>query len=497
MCRARHPSVVATYGGVVMDGSMHLVQEVLREGSLDHMLGQIVRGRRSACTFAQLDVLAMDIAAGCHYLTCLEPPIASRVCARTVMVSSFAGQLRPKVLVHASGPVPPTCFAPEAIVSGVHDAASDAYALGMVLHHIFSLTSPFETECMDGMPNNELVFRIVNEKMRPVRCASVPQPMQDFIEACWQHEAEKRPTWFCIMPMLRAALDASQSSYSSEMLTPSDDLLMSMFPAKIVKSLKSGQSIEPDYYESAAVLFCDVCSFTSMSSNMQPMKVADMLSRLFTRLDHAVARHDLFKVETIGDAYMVAGGIPDPQPDYVRRVAAFALEAIQASSETLIDPENPSLGNVQLRIGFHVGPVSGVVVSALGRKYTLLGDTVNVASRMESNSTEGRVTMSRAARRLLFDQAPEVRSRSLGVLDIKGKGPMQCFELVDDEHNHQVAAASAGVRPKRDARTRREARASCVLAPMRSGSEPKTPRSMRSHSTIGERAAHAAEHEIL
>lgn len=128
-------------------------------------------------------------------------------------------------------------------------------------------------------------------------------------------------------------------------------------------------------------------------------------------------------------------GIPHFQSDHVARVAAFALDAIKAANKTLVDLNDPARGYVQLRVGFHPGPLSAAVVGTMRPKYTVLGDTVNTASRMESNSEAGRANMSKAAADLLTQICPGIELESRGKMTIKGKGQIECFFLKNSAMN--------------------------------------------------------------
>jgi class 3 adenylate cyclase len=123
--------------------------------------------------------------------------------------------------------------------------------------------------------------------------------------------------------------------------------------------LAQGRKVEPEHHESVTVFFSDIVGYTSMVATMSPVQTADLLSRLYSLIDEVAGAHDVFKVETIGDAYMAVTNLVEPQPDHAARIACFAKAVFDALEQrpVLVLASDPSLGAVQLRVGLHSGPV--------------------------------------------------------------------------------------------------------------------------------------------
>ena len=201
-----------------------------------------------------------------------------------------------------------------------------------------------------------------------------------------------------------------------------ENLLLNVLPRSIADRLREEPGTIADSFDSASILFADVADFTPLAGRLPPAEVVDLLDRLFSRFDELVERHDLEKIKTIGDCYMVAAGVPNARPDHARAAALLALDMRDAmrSREWLGD------GRLALRIGISSGTV---VAGVIGRKrflYDLWGDAVNTASRMESHGTPGEIQITRETYELLKD---EFACRSRGMVAIKGKGELPTWYL--------------------------------------------------------------------
>lgn len=199
-------------------------------------------------------------------------------------------------------------------------------------------------------------------------------------------------------------------------------LLLNILPASIAERLQSGETPIADRFEEMAVLFADVVDFTPFSAGRPPAEVVRVLNGVFTIFDRLAERHRLEKVKTIGDAYMVAGGIV-PGEGSVEGVTDMALEMIHEMAHFRTDAGE----RLQVRIGLHAGPAVAGVIGLKKFIYDIWGDTVNTASRLESHGTPGRIQVTaETAERL----AHRYRFEPRGMVELKGKGAVECLYLV-------------------------------------------------------------------
>ena len=200
------------------------------------------------------------------------------------------------------------------------------------------------------------------------------------------------------------------------------DLLVRILPAGIAERMRGGEQHIADRYDEAGVLFVDIVGFTRMSAELEPEEIVTLLERIFAYFDELVDKHGLEKIKTIGDAYLVAAGLPEPRADYAEAIADFALD-LQKTAHGLSGPDG---NHVEIRIGFHCSPLIAGVIGESRFLYDMWGDTVNVASRMESLCAPGKIQASDAARDILADKFTfELR----GSVEVKSRGDMQTWWL--------------------------------------------------------------------
>ncbi|XP_017322590.1 uncharacterized protein LOC108265032 isoform X2 [Ictalurus punctatus] len=207
-----------------------------------------------------------------------------------------------------------------------------------------------------------------------------------------------------------------------------EDLLHQMLPKSVAKQLRKNRHVEAESYESVTIFFSDIVGFTAISASCTPLQVVEMLNNLYMCFDTRIDSYDVYKVETIGDAYMVVSGLPERNGDkHADEIAKMSLDLVAAVRQVSI-PHMPNK-RLQLRAGIHTGPCVAGIVGYKMPRYCLFGDTVNTASRMESTSLPQKIHASSATYlALMKDNAYELQLR--GEIEVKGKGKMNTYWLI-------------------------------------------------------------------
>jgi adenylate cyclase len=203
----------------------------------------------------------------------------------------------------------------------------------------------------------------------------------------------------------------------------SEQLILNILPKAIVTRLNSGETVIADQLSDVTILFSDLVGFTKLSSLLSAGDLVRLLNGLVSEFDRLAREFGVEKIKTVGDAYMLAGGLPEPRADHAHAVADMALAMIETVKRANHDLPMP----LQMRIGIHSGDVVAGVIGTHKFVYDIWGDAVNVASRMESHSTPNHIQISATTRLHIHEQ---FRVEPRGTVDIKGKGPMETFILL-------------------------------------------------------------------
>ncbi|XGW02592.1 hypothetical protein V3C99_014548 [Haemonchus contortus] len=336
---------------------------------------------------------------------------------------------------------------------------ADIYSFGIICAQLVSRSSPWDINNRkeDATEILYLVKKGGHAHPRPPLNVNtdleIEPALLHLIRDCWAERPSERPSVDVLKSNLKSMdpnrngnlmdyvfnmLEQYASTLESEVedrtkqlkeeQKKSDVLLYRMLPRQVAEKLKLGQSVEPETFDSVTVFFSDVVSFTKIAAKCTPLQVVNLLNDLYTIFDGIIDAHDVYKVETIGDGYLCVSGLPHRNgKQHINEICSMSLDFM----DSLRNFKIPHLSHdgVNLRIGAHTGSVVAGVVGLTMPRYCLFGDTVNTASRMESNGKPGRIHLSFEAHLLLAEVGGfEVESR--GEVIIKGKGVMETFWLL-------------------------------------------------------------------
>ncbi|XP_071788532.1 atrial natriuretic peptide receptor 1-like [Asterias amurensis] len=341
-----------------------------------------------------------------------------------------------------------------------HTKEGDIYAVGIIMQEVAIRGPPFENEFRETEGVEAILKKIASHSTQPFR-PHVPTEachpeMRAIMARCWHETPEERPTVDELMANMKKicknvsggimdnllsrmefyasnleGLVEERTSAFLEEKKRAETLLYEVLPKSVADQLKMGSTVHPESYDNVTIFFSDIVGFTELSSGSTPMQVVALLNDLYTCFDGIIGNFDVYKVETIGDAYMVVSGLPIRNGSaHAREIANMALSLLGAVG-TFKVRHRPEW-KLQLRAGVHSGPcVSGVVGLKMPR-YCLFGDTVNTASRMESNGEALKIHISDTTRHIL-QEFDEFIIKDRGEIEMKGKGKQRTFWLIGQQ----------------------------------------------------------------
>jgi class 3 adenylate cyclase len=215
-----------------------------------------------------------------------------------------------------------------------------------------------------------------------------------------------------------------------------EDLLLNVLPQSVCERLKRERAWMAESFSEATILFADIAHFTELAAHVTAEEVVALLNRVFSAFDELVEKHQVEKIKTIGDAYMVVGGVPVTRPDHAEAVAELALDMLDAIRRLNALRDEP----LRLRLGMHTGPVVAGVIGTKKFSYDLWGDAVNTASRMESHGLADAIHVTRSTYERLRDRFVLERR---GAIEVKGKGEMVTYLLLGRRTEAPAPAAGA------------------------------------------------------
>ena len=203
----------------------------------------------------------------------------------------------------------------------------------------------------------------------------------------------------------------------------SEKLLLNILPEPIAQRLKQGEKTIADSFSDVTVLFADLVGFTKISTNLSPAELVELLNMIFSCFDELAEKYGLEKIKTIGDAYMVVGGLPTRRKDHAEAIAEMALDMLFEVKEISQNQDK----SLQIRIGINTGAVEAGVIGTKKFAYDLWGDTVNTAHRMESHGIPGIIQVTEDTYNCL---ANKYIFQERGMIEIKGKGMIRTYLLI-------------------------------------------------------------------
>ncbi|RMZ99339.1 atrial natriuretic peptide receptor 1-like, partial [Brachionus plicatilis] len=275
----------------------------------------------------------------------------------------------------------------------------------------------------------------------------------ELLKKCWSDNVQERPDFTSIRDMMRKTIKISgnildnllnrMEKYANNLedlvkerteaceneRKRAEELLYRLLPNTVAAQLMKGSEVKAESFSNVTIYFSDICGFTKISAESTPMQVVQLLNGLYTLFDSIIESFDVYKVETIGDAYMVVSGLPQRHENHAREIARMSL-ALLENVEYFKIPHLPDK-KLELRIGLHTGPCVAGVVGLKMPRYCLFGDTVNTASRMESNGKPLRIHTSPQTKQEL-DKYGTFDIKFRGPVEMKGKGVIETYWLLGE-----------------------------------------------------------------
>ncbi|XP_077302686.1 receptor-type guanylate cyclase Gyc76C-like isoform X2 [Arctopsyche grandis] len=336
---------------------------------------------------------------------------------------------------------------------------ADVYAFAIILYEIIGRRGPFGLISLEPKDIIERIkrFPIYGDAIfRPDVNSLAPEIAEECVVSCmkdcWAEEPDLRPDFQVIRSRLKKMKGGRNRNIMDQMMImmekyannleelvnertrllfeekqKTEDLLHRMLPQPVAKRLTTGHGVEPESFDSVTIYFSDIVGFTQMSAESTPLQVVNFLNDLYTVFDRIIKGYDVYKVETIGDAYMVVSGLPLRNGDrHAGEIASMSLDLLDAvKTHRISHRPNETL---KLRIGIHTGPVVAGVVGLTMPRYCLFGDTVNTASRMESNGEALKIHISPQCKNAL-EKLDGYHIKPRGMISIKGKGEVETYWL--------------------------------------------------------------------
>uniref|UniRef100_A0A3B4B127 Guanylate cyclase n=1 Tax=Periophthalmus magnuspinnatus TaxID=409849 RepID=A0A3B4B127_9GOBI len=458
LLRIDYYNLTKFYGTVQFDYGVFGVFELCQRGSLRYILNDTISYPDETFMDMEFKISVMyDIAKGMSYLHSSSIGVHGRLKSTNCVVDN-----RMVVKITDFGcntilnPSKDLWMAPEHLRKNGISQKGDVYSYAIIVHEIIMRKTTFYTQsCSDKA---EKIYRVQHPSMTGVfrpdfsldGASEREAELYTFIKNCWDEDPERRPDFkkieLTLGKIFSALHDTASETYMDNLIRRlqmysrtlehlveertalykaerdrADRLNFMLLPGPVVRSLKETGRVEPELFEEVTIYFSDIVGFTTLCHYSTPMEVVDMLNDIYKNFDSILDHHDVYKVETIGDAYMVASGLPNRNGDrHAVDIAHMALDILSFVGTYQLEhlPGIP----LWIRIGVHSGPCAAGVVGNKMPRYCLFGDTVNTASRMESTGLPLRIHVSKSTISTLKRTDCEFEYEQRGETYLKGKG---------------------------------------------------------------------------
>ncbi|KAK6191942.1 hypothetical protein SNE40_003513 [Patella caerulea] len=456
----KHQNVCAFVGACLDPGRILLIWEYCHKGSLQDIIWNANIKLDQLFKFA----LCQDVAKGLEYIHKSSVGYHGNLKSSNCVVDSrWTCKLTdfgvPRIRCRDEAGDKQLWTAPEVLRNerNVDFQKVDIYAVGIIIKEVFTRSSPYSE--FQFLSSVEILNKVRNSQhgtfFRPFLSREVRQNLEltSLIEDCWADDPNVRPSPSRVLKTLHRVNPSKHKTMIDNMIAmlekyanhleelvaertseldaekkKTENLLYRMLPQSVAEDLRLGKTVKAELFDHVTIYFSDIVGFTKICSESTPIEVVNLLNSLYTLFDDIITNYDVYKVETIGDAYMLASGLPKRNGDrHIKEIADCSMD-ILSSITTFSIPHQPNK-KLRIRIGIHSGPVVAGVVGLAMPRYCLFGDTVNTGSRMESTGAPLKIHLSSISAEMLSEYESGYYLHCRGEIEVKGKGLMTTYFL--------------------------------------------------------------------
>ena len=469
---------ILTFVGIVLDGPERCVlTNVTSRGSLN----EILENQEMDLTLDIKISLLLDVVSGMHYLHHTAQAYHGRLTSKscfldskfTCKIGNYWCNLLPNPVysvMDVANTEDALWMAPEVLRGNPTGNKSDVYSFGIILQEVLLRSKPYAAN-EPYLEPSEIIKLVSATDGTPFR-PSIPgyqAQWTELAECCWHDQSQLRPSFASVRKSLIMLNGGKEINAVESMLnrmevhtrnleelvehrslelvaekSRTETLICELLPRSVFEQLKTGTQIQPEEFDIVTIFSSDIEGFTKIAACASPMGIVTLLNDLYMLFDNVIIKYDVYKVATIGDAYIVASGLPIRNGDrHAAEIAAMALEMIESIKGFEI-PHIPG-SFLNMRVGLHSGPCVAAIVGVKMPRYLLFGETVNTGALVEASGQAMRVHMSHTTTEILKGDRRFLIEPREEKVDILGYGKLQTswlIRMVDDERPNPLSASS-------------------------------------------------------